>query len=244
MTSLQVDSLLTDYQIPIMNATAGAIIGTVITRGSIPVSTYAYLLDYYFFYDYYSYYVLYYREVLGDEYGRYILYRTATLRTEPSYWNGITNASSVCYDNSVPVISTPLTVHISSVIYTPGPMLLNLYVMSYNPYYYYSEVYRIQITTPACAPTERFDPVSQKCVSICGCGLVNHELPFCLYFGKPLFFTSWKTLCILSLQIPTNYQHLCIVISTTPCLITTQPFLNYLPASIITDIISCYRELR
>ena len=183
LVTLQVVSLSTDYQISITNATAGAIIGTVMTRGSISVSSYAYLL----YYDYYSYYFLYFLEVLGDEYGRYILYRTPTLMTKPRYWNGITNMSSVCYDNSVPVISTPLTVHISSVIYSSGPMHFNLYVMSYNPYYYYSKSYTITITTPVCAPTERFDPVSQKCVTTCGCGLVNHKLPFCLYFGKPLF---------------------------------------------------------
>ena len=191
LVTLQIDSLSKEFQISIMNTTARSIIGTLIIRGSIPVSAHAYSLDYIYsqyFQGYFEYLSFsYYREVLGDEIWRYILFRPPTFSTEPSNWSGISNMSTVCYDNSVPVISTPLTVYTSSLIYTPGPLFVRLYVMSYNPYYYISENYKIVITTPDCAPTERFDPVSQKCVNTCGCGLVNHILPYCIYFGKPTF---------------------------------------------------------
>ena len=250
LVKLKIYSLSTDNQISIMNTTVGTIIGTVIVRDSIPVRAHAYPRDYVFyhyyhyFYDYYEYYVLHYREVLGDEYGRYILYRQPTLSTEPSNWNGISNMSTVCYDNSTPVISTPLTIHISSLIYTPGPLFVGVDAMSYNPYYYFSKNYKVVITSPDCAPTERFDPVSQKCVSICGCGLINHKLPFCLYFGKPIFSHFMENFIhvILLIQIPATYSHLYIALSTTLCRITAHPFLNYIPALISTEIIGCFHQ--
>ena len=156
-----------------------SIIGTVTvtTRGSISLSSYAYA---------YSEYYYYYYQVLGNEFWRYNWYFYPTLRTQPSFWNGISNVSSVCYDNGVPVISTPLTIYLSSPLYIPAPLYFTVYIWSYYPYYYSSsKSYTITITTPDCAPTERFDPVSQKCVTTCGCGLVNHQLPFCLQFSKP-----------------------------------------------------------
>ena len=152
-------------------------IGTVnvTARGSISLSSYAYANINY----------LYYYEVLREEFWRYVLY-SPTLYTKPSYWNGISNMSSVCYDNGVPVISTPLTIYLLSPLYTPAQLYVYLGIQSDYPYYYSSsKSYTITITTPDCAPTERFDQNSQKCVITCGCGLVNHQLPFCLFFGKP-----------------------------------------------------------
>ena len=154
------------------------IIGTVsvTARGSISLRSYAYAYS-----DYYYYY-----EVLREEFWRYNLYYSNTLSTQPSYWNGISNMSSVCYDNGVPVISTPLTIYLSSPLFTPSLLYVYLSIESYYPYYYSSsKSYTITITTPDCAPTERYDQNSQKCVITCGCGLVNHQLPFCLVFGKP-----------------------------------------------------------
>ena len=151
---------------------------TVTARGSISLSSSAYAYNQYYFY--------YYYEVLREEFWRYNLYYSPTLSTQPSYWNGISNMSSVCYDNGVPVISTPLTIYLSSPLYTPGPLDVYVSIMSYYPFYYYSsKSYTITITTQDCAPTERYDQNSQKCVLTCGCGLVNHQLPFCLLFGKP-----------------------------------------------------------
>ena len=149
---------------------------TVTTRGSVSLSSYAYAFS-----DYYYYY-----QVLGNEFWRYNLYFSTTLITQPSFWNGISNVSSVCYDNGVPVISTPLNIYLSSPLYTPAPLYVSVNIRSSYPYYYSSsKSYTITITTPDCAPTERFDQISQKCVTTCGCGLVNHQLPFCLQFGKP-----------------------------------------------------------
>ena len=150
---------------------------TVTARGSISLSSYAYAYNQYYYY---------YYEVLREEFWRYILTDSPTLSTQPSYWNGILNMSSVCYDNGVPVISTPLTIYLSSPLYTPAQLYVYLSIQSYYPYYYSSsKSYTITITTPDCAPTERYDQNSQKCVVTCGCGLVNHQLPFCLFFGKP-----------------------------------------------------------
>ena len=153
---------------------------TVTARGSYFLSSSAYAYyDHYYYYYYYNYYY----QVLGNELRRYNWYFYPTLRTQPSFWNGVSNVSSVCYDNGVPVISTPLTIYLSSPLYIPAPLYITVNIWSY--YYSSSKSYTITITTPDCAPTERFDPVSQKCVTTCGCGLVNHQLPFCLQFSKP-----------------------------------------------------------
>ena len=145
---------------------------TVTTRGSVSLRSYAYAYS-----DYYYY------QVLGNEFWRY--YLTPTLRTQPSFWNGTSNVSSVCYDNGVPVISTPLTIYLSSPLYIPTPLYIMVSIWSDYPHYYTSRSYTITITTPDCTPNERFDQISQKCVTTCGCGLVNHKPTFCLQFSKP-----------------------------------------------------------
>ena len=157
------------------------IIGTVsvTARGYISLRSYAYAYSDYT-YSYYNYY-----EVLRGVFWRYQFYYSSTLSTQPSYWDGPSNMSSVCYDNGVPIISTPLTMYLSSPLYTPGPLMVYLDIVSAYPYdYSSSKYYTITFTTPDCAPTERFDQISQKCVITCGCGLVNHQLPFCLFFSK------------------------------------------------------------
>ena len=170
------DSLSTNGPTSLNTTMIGTV--TVTARGSISLSSYAYA--------YKQYYYFYYYEVLHEEFWRYILFYSPSLSIHPSYWNGTSNMSSVCYDNGVPVISTPLTIYLSSPLYTSMPLYVYLSIQSDYPYYYRSsKSYTITITSPDCAPTERFDQISQKCVSICGCGLVNHILPFCLYFGKP-----------------------------------------------------------
>ena len=156
---------------------------TVTARGSISLSSYVYAYSDYYLYFYYLFDQYY--EVLRDEFWRYISTYPPTLSTQPSYWNGTSNMSSVCYDNGVPVISTLLTIYLSSPLYAPAPLHIDLRIQSEYPYYFSRKSYTITITTPDCAPTERYDQISQKCVMTCGCGLVNHKLPFCLYFGKP-----------------------------------------------------------
>ena len=177
------DSLSTNGTMSLNTTMIGIV--TITAIGSILLSSYAdayaYNRDYYNSYNYYY-------EVLREEFWRhkFNFFYYSTLSTQPSYWNGISNMSSVCYDNGVPVISTPLTIYLSSPLYTPAQLDVYLSIESYYPYYHYSsKSYTITITTPDCAPSERYDQISQKCVITCGCGLVNHQLPFCLFFGKP-----------------------------------------------------------
>ena len=152
------------------------IIGTVSVTARGYISLRSYVTAYS---DFYYFYI----EVLRGEIWRYIL--SPTLRTQPSYWDGPSNMSFVCYDNGVPVISTPLTIYLSSPLYAPAQLYVYLSIESYYPSYYSSsKYYTITFTSPDCAPAERFDQISQKCVITCGCGLVNHQLPFCLFFGK------------------------------------------------------------